>query len=200
MKENLSEDLVAKQSKQMDSTSEEDQRISKDKIFHILQNQRRRYVLQYLENQTEGCILRDLAKQIAAWENEIPVQQVKSDERQRVYIALYQSHLPKMDDVGIINYNQARGTIERTELLGVVNQYRSARFFTEDYNESENKRNKRKIASLDLLSIGLFTSSTGMIGFGIGRWGLKSYKTWLLITLLLPCSAILRTEIETKIL
>jgi hypothetical protein len=102
--------------------------LSKDDLFHILQNQRRRRVLQYLtDNDDEAQIdMRDIAEQVAAWEHDTTVQQLTSDERQRVYIALYQSHLPKLGEKGIIEYNQSRGIVERTALADQFEPYLDA--------------------------------------------------------------------------
>lgn len=97
--------------------------LSRDDTFHILQNERRRRVLQYLSN-TEGAVdMRDIAEQVAAWEHDTTVQQLTSDQRQRVYIALYQSHLPKLADFDLITYNRSRGIVERTPLADQVAQY-----------------------------------------------------------------------------
>lgn len=100
-----------------------DRSLSKDDTFHILQNERRRRVLQYLSD-TEGAVdMRDIAEQVAAWEHDTTVQQLTSDQRQRVYIALYQSHLPKLADFDLITYNRSRGIVERTPLADQVARY-----------------------------------------------------------------------------
>ncbi|SEP11240.1 hypothetical protein SAMN04487948_114108 [Halogranum amylolyticum] len=67
--------------------------------------------------------MRDIAAQVAAWENDKPIAQLTSDERQRVYISLYQGHLPKLDEKGIIEYNQSRGWVESTPLLKQLETY-----------------------------------------------------------------------------
>ena len=41
-----------------------------DQLFEVLQNQRRRYVLNYLREHEEVTTLSDLSEQIAAWEND----------------------------------------------------------------------------------------------------------------------------------
>ncbi|WP_255166999.1 DUF7344 domain-containing protein [Natrononativus amylolyticus] len=97
--------------------------LEKDDIFHILQTRRRRDALRYLQGTDEPVRMRDLAEQVAAWENETTVEQLSSDERQRVYISLYQSHLPKLDEEGIINYNQSRGIVERTPAADQFDPY-----------------------------------------------------------------------------
>lgn len=97
--------------------------LSDDKMFHLLQNERRRQVIRYLSD-VEGTVsMRDIAEQVAAWEHDTSVQALKSDERQRVYIPLYQNHLPKLDEEGVIEYNQSRGTVKRTELADQLEQY-----------------------------------------------------------------------------
>ncbi|WP_227356899.1 DUF7344 domain-containing protein [Haladaptatus salinisoli] len=97
--------------------------LSRDKIFHILQTQRRRDALRYLKD-TDGPVeMRDIAEQVAAWENDTTVQALTSDERQRVYIALYQSHLPKLDSEGIIEYQKSRGIVERGPLADQFDPY-----------------------------------------------------------------------------
>jgi hypothetical protein len=99
--------------------------ISKDDAFHVLQNARRRAVLRYLveHDDTERFVMRDVAEEVAAWEHDTTVQQLASDERQRVYIALYQSHLPKLDEHGLIDYNQSRGVVEPKPLVAAVEPY-----------------------------------------------------------------------------
>lgn len=102
---------------------------TKDDTFHVLQNERRRKVIEFLTG-IEGKIeMRDVAEQVAAWEHDTTTQALRSDERQRVYIALYQSHLPKLDKLGIINYNQSRGIVEPLprvdELAGYLEQAES---------------------------------------------------------------------------
>jgi len=87
------------------------ERLSKDTIFSMLSNQRRRYVLYYLNQEGGPVSLRDLAEQIAAWENDVPVSELDYKQRKRVYTSLHQTHLPKLDDVGIVDYDRDGGTI-----------------------------------------------------------------------------------------
>lgn len=105
----------------------DDCELSKDEIFHILQNERRRNVLQYIADTDEPVRMRDVAEQVAAWEHETTVQELTSDQRQRVYIPLYQSHLPKLDKVGLIEYQQNRGIVERKPLADQVDRYLQAK-------------------------------------------------------------------------
>lgn len=97
--------------------------ISRDVIFELLKNQRRRYVLRYLADDPGPVRLRDLAERIAAWENDKPIGALDSDERKRVYVGLYQCHLTKMDDAGAVEFNQDRGLIALGEQAPLLYQY-----------------------------------------------------------------------------
>lgn len=89
--------------------------LSNDVIFELLQVKRRRQVLRYLDDGDGTAEVGALAELIGAQENNKPERALSSNERKRVYIALYQCHLPKMDDAGVIDYTQARGTVELTD-------------------------------------------------------------------------------------
>lgn len=86
--------------------------LSTDDTFELLKNSRRRAVIRYLIAEDGSAQLSDLAEHIAAAENGITVHELSSDQRKRVYIGLYQCHLPKMDNLGVIEYNKNRGTVE----------------------------------------------------------------------------------------
>lgn len=118
-------------------TSDEVLSIRKDDLFHLLQNSRRRAVLRYLitYSDQETFDMRTVTEAVAAWENEIPVEQLTSTKRQRVYIALYQSHLPTLDDYGVIEYNQARSVIKPTGLLALFEPYLEPEFHSDSTNQ-----------------------------------------------------------------
>jgi hypothetical protein len=94
-----------------------------DLIFGILKNRRRRLVLAYIQDKDHEVTLSDVAEHIAAIENDTTVAQLTSSERKRVYVGLYQCHLPKMDDAGAIDYNQSRGLIQRTDQTDQFEMY-----------------------------------------------------------------------------
>ena len=103
-----------------DESSETSTLLNPDERFHLLQNERRRLVIKYLHgvesDAEDGRVrMRDVAEQVAAWEHDTTVTQLSSTQRQRVYIPLYQKHLPKLHDAGVIDYNQSRGVIVPTE-------------------------------------------------------------------------------------
>lgn len=94
-----------------------------DQVFEILKNQRRRYVLQYLRAVDGQVTLSDLSEQIAAWENDKEVRQITSSERKRVYVGLYQCHLPKMDGMDVVSFNKPRAIIEPGENIELLYRY-----------------------------------------------------------------------------
>ncbi|WP_277555931.1 DUF7344 domain-containing protein [Halobaculum limi] len=84
-----------------------------DLTFEILKNERRRLVLEYLRDVDDGqTTIGELAEHIAAIENDCDIQALGAQQRKRVYIGLYQCHLPKMDDAGVVDFNQSRGFVE----------------------------------------------------------------------------------------
>jgi len=113
----------AEESATAESTS--DSELTRDDLFHVLQCRRRRLVLKYLHEYPgdEPADMSDIAEHIAALEHDTTVDSLRSKQRQRVYIALYQSHLPKMDDAGVISYNQDRGLVEATALADSFDGY-----------------------------------------------------------------------------
>ena len=92
-------------------SSDEVTTLEKDEIFHLLQNYRRRAVVRYFMEFDGPVSISDLADQVTAWECETGIEDITKDQRQRVYIALYQSHLDKLDSNDVVNYDDEQGMI-----------------------------------------------------------------------------------------
>ncbi len=98
-------------------------RLSQDVAFEMLSCRRRRYVIHCLK-QTSGRIeLRKLVTQVAAWENGVSTEAVTYDQRMRVYTALRQSHLPKLDDADIVSFDDREGTVALTDAAAKLDVY-----------------------------------------------------------------------------
>lgn len=84
-----------------------------DAVFETLSNRRRRHLLHYLVGLADGetTTVGTLSEQLAAWENDVDLSAVTSRQRKRLYTALHQTHLPKLDRLGIVEYDSARGTV-----------------------------------------------------------------------------------------
>jgi DNA-binding transcriptional ArsR family regulator len=98
-----------------------------DRVFEILKNKRRREVLRHLRDQSGQVDLGDLAEHVAAVENDTTTQALTTDERKRVYVGLYQCHLPKMDDIDIVDFNQDRGYVELGDTASQLDSYLDTR-------------------------------------------------------------------------
>ena len=108
---------------QDDADEPENRELPLDQVFEILKNERRRLVLHYLESNDGESTLSDLAEHIAAIENDTTVKAISSTQRKRVYVGLYQCHLPKMDDMDIIEFDQNRGTVKLSQNAEQVKSY-----------------------------------------------------------------------------
>lgn len=79
-------------------------------IHEILKNKRRQYILEYLCEEAPGVVsVRELSARIAELETgETPPA---SKRRESVYVSLHQSHLPKLDEAGFIDYDIRAKTV-----------------------------------------------------------------------------------------
>ena len=100
--------------------------VSTEEAFEALSNRRRRYVVHWLLEAGTRTELRQLSRQVAAWENDKPLDRVTAQERRRVYNALQQFHLPKLEDTGVIRYDADRGVVEATDELTTLRAYLDA--------------------------------------------------------------------------
>jgi DNA-binding transcriptional ArsR family regulator len=99
--------------------------LTEDEVFSILSNRRRRFVLHALRRREmeSNTDIGWLAERIAAWENGITMDELSSSQRKSAYTALQQTHLPKMDDAGIVAFDRDRGTIEATPAVEELDIY-----------------------------------------------------------------------------
>lgn len=97
-------------------------------IHDVLRNERRQHVLDILHAAGDRMEARELATQIA--EAESGESPPPDNIRQSVHVALHQTHLPKLAELGIISYDtqsKSVGLLERGEDVAVymesVEQY-----------------------------------------------------------------------------
>lgn len=83
--------------------------------FHLLSNQRRRYAVWACRQLEAPIETGDMAELIASWEHDTTVEALTSEQRRRVYTSLQQTHLPKLEEAGVIKYE--RGTVEPKEAV-----------------------------------------------------------------------------------
>lgn len=100
--------------------------IDRDDVFDVLSNRRRRHLLHYLKaHADDGDVaeLSDISSQLAAWEQGTEPEQISYADRKNVHTALYQFHLPKMEKLGFVDYDQRVGEVELTEAARDLNIY-----------------------------------------------------------------------------
>lgn len=100
-----------------------EQSLSQDTIFDILSSSRRRYVLYYLR-QAEGPVeLTALADHVAAWENQTEIENLTDREKKRVYVSIYQTHIPKLDQAGVVSWDRDTGTVSLSDEAYRIEDY-----------------------------------------------------------------------------
>lgn len=99
------------------STGGEAPTLSKDDVFEVFSNERRRLVFDYLHRREEdGPVdVSEISTHVAAAELETTPERIRYDERKSVHTALHQFHLPKMDAAGIVEFDNRSGDITLTE-------------------------------------------------------------------------------------
>lgn len=86
-----------------------------DGVFTALSNARRRYLLYLLVNGRGEEMTSSLAAGVASLERDKPVEEVSDDEQSEVLTALYHTHLPKLADLDLIEYERDEDVVVRSE-------------------------------------------------------------------------------------
>lgn len=167
----------------MSSDAETTGPMSPDLVFDILSNTRRRMVLYYLRQHGGSASVKELAEQIAALENEVDTEDLGRQQRKRVYVSLYQTHIPKLRDAGIIEYDDSEGTVWLTNRATEFDSYLT----TTESNEPW----RRYYLALALAGgVLLFSSSIGVpilaaipiaglgVGLALGFSALAGFQYW----------------------
>ncbi|MFC6838514.1 DUF7344 domain-containing protein [Halomarina ordinaria] len=139
-----------------DSADAGEPTLALDTVFEILKNRRRRDILNYLWEHDGVANIGELAEHIAAAENGIEVAALSSAQRKRVYIGLYQCHLPKMDDAAIVDFDKHRGTIALRDSAAQLTRYLDGESDTTDPMPKGN------------LAVALGTATVVAAGIGVG--------------------------------
>lgn len=163
----------------------EAEQLSLDIIFEILKNSRRREVLHYLRDCEPGerVSLGELAEHVAAIENDTTTDALTSSQRKRVYVGLYQCHLPKMDDMGVVDFNQDRGHVELAAAADNLTEYLD-RPATEDSVDWYRYYGVISLVGIAILALSFGTGLAGsvtlpLLGLVVGTFAFCSGCHWL---------------------
>ena len=101
-----------------------DQRALDEGAIHdVLRNERRRFVLEELRENGNALSVRELSERVAALQTgESPAPR---NIRQSVYVSLHQTHLPKLDELGIVEYDADAKAVALTRRVRELEAYTS---------------------------------------------------------------------------
>lgn len=85
-----------------------------DEVFLALADRTRRLALYYLRGRGEADV-GTLADVVTGWSNAAGRGMATGEDRDRVHTALHVRHLPLLDDAGLVDYDEAAGTVEVQE-------------------------------------------------------------------------------------
>lgn len=86
--------------------------LTSDVILDAISNRRRRHIIRVVADHGRAMRIGELSERVASIENGRPAIELNARDRKRVYVALYQVHLPKtLGRHGIVEYNEDRGYI-----------------------------------------------------------------------------------------
>jgi hypothetical protein len=133
--------------------------LDRHEIYTVLSNERRTRAIKHLRERPETVELRNLADAIATEEADQP--QPPRSLRQSVYNSLHQNHLPKLDYLGIIDYEDNRKRIVLADgaeqIYDQMDRTASGRFSWEGYY---------RLVGLIALTI----LALAQIGFSVFAW------------------------------
>lgn len=150
-----------------------DEELSQDTLFSLLSNPRRRFVLQYLNRVDAPVTLRDLSVEAAAWENETDAENLTDQQRKRVQVSLYQTHIPALEEAGIIEYDSDSGEITLTDRADDLNVYL--------HGDIEEEPRRWEVYYLGLAVTGVVVYAASTLIAGIGEfWTTLLGLVWVL--------------------
>lgn len=90
-------------------------------IHDVLRNDRRRLAIKALRDRDGQASVRNLSEVVAA--RETGENPPPKNKRQSVYVSLHQTHLPKLDDLGIIDYDADAKSVSLDDRVEEVEVY-----------------------------------------------------------------------------
>ena len=88
--------------------------LSFETVIEVARNERRRLTLAAIVDADGRLSYGDIAERVAAAEYDTTVENLTSQQRKRVYVSLYQTHLPELEAADVIRLGEQNGRIEPT--------------------------------------------------------------------------------------
>jgi hypothetical protein len=92
-------------------------------IFELLANRRRRFTIHALKHAGEPMDVADLSTRITAWERGVDPETIDYDDRRNVHTVLTRTHLPKLDEHDVVEYDDEAKVVEPTPALDDLDVY-----------------------------------------------------------------------------
>lgn len=86
-------------------------------IFELLGNERRRGVIHFLKRRDERVRVDELVDAVVEWERGV------GSSRDSVYSSLVQTHLPRLDEAGVVEYDDGGKVVRPTEHVAEMQLY-----------------------------------------------------------------------------
>lgn len=96
-----------------------------DTVFELCSDGQRRVVLAILAAEQRALTTDDLAKAIVKHTHQKPLEEISGETISRIKIALYHTHLPKVEAAGLIDFDPDREVAEPTEQFARVEPHLS---------------------------------------------------------------------------
>lgn len=138
-------------------------------IFDILRNSRRRDVITYLLEGGERAKVAELTEHVASREYDVVPEEVSSDQHKRVYTALYQCHLPRLEQYGVIDFHKEDKAVELRDTVAQFEQY----LYGDDDSSTVGAELVAAVGIAVLVTLGVL---------GAGPLGAISAGSWAILT------------------
>lgn len=99
----------------MSSTTEPHSFDNPSLIYDAISSTRRRRILDILSEIDQSVTVRDLARETVRREQAESAQMVESEQIDTVHISLHHHHLPKLDELGLVEYKISEDRVETVE-------------------------------------------------------------------------------------
>ncbi len=83
-------------------------------VFDVLSHHRRRFIIVFLADHTGPIPLTDLATEVAIRQHEAPIEEISNEKLQSIALSLHHAHLPKLADVGAVEYDKDHNLIQQS--------------------------------------------------------------------------------------
>lgn len=98
-------------------------KISTDDVFKLLAHPQRRFVIHHLLRAGTAVPVSELVEQVAAWKANCPIDGLSDDDCQQAAIPLQHTHLSKLADAGVIQYDEDHQLVEVTSAAATLAPY-----------------------------------------------------------------------------